>query len=217
MNSHARAQPRRQAFFEIAALGTANAVAGVTMKAVIIFALALSTLLSCNAAAQSRQEIIVSTADQRMYFYENGYRRASFSVSTSKFGLGSGNRSFRTPVGLLQIQKKVGDLAPEGTVFKALRPTGEILRANTPGRDPIVTRILCLNGLESQNRNAAARCIYIHGTPAERFIGRPASYGCIRMKSRDIVRLYERVQVGAAVLITPERIRSTLIGASFAR
>ena len=202
---------------EIAALGTANAMGDITMKAFITFALALFTLLTGHAAAQSRQEIIVSTADQRMYFYENGYRRASFPVSTSKFGVGSGSQSFRTPVGLLQVHKKVGDLAPEGTVFKALHPTGEILRANTPGRDPIVTRILCLNGLESQNRNAAARCIYIHGTPAERFIGRPASYGCIRMKSRDIVRLYEQVQVGAAVLITPERIRSTLIGASFSR
>ncbi len=202
---------------EIAALGTANAIGGGMTKACITFALALFTLLSGNAAAENRQEIIVSTADQRMYFYENGYRRASFPVSTSRFGVGSGNQSFRTPVGLLQVQKKVGDLAPEGAVFKALHPTGEILRANTPGRDPIVTRILCLSGMESQNRNAAARCIYIHGTPAERFIGRPASYGCIRMRSHDIVRLYEQVQVGAAVLITPERVRSTLIGVSFSR
>ena len=152
-----------------------------------------------------------------MYFYENGIRRASFAVSTSKFGLGSGNRSFRTPLGVLQIYKKVGDQTPEGTVFKALRPTGEILRPNTPGRDPIVTRILCLNGLETQNRNAASRCIYIHGTPDERKIGRPASYGCVRMKSHDIVRLFDRVQLGATVLITPERIRTSLIGTSFWR
>ncbi len=187
------------------------------MKAFIASISALLALLCRDAAAQSRQEIIISTTDQRMYLFENGTRLASFPVSTSKFGLGSGNRSFRTPLGVLQIHKKVGDQMPEGTVFKALRPTGEILRPNTPGRDPIVTRILCLNGLESQNRNAAARCIYIHGTPAEHKIGRPASYGCVRMKSRDIVRLYDRVQLGATVLITSAHMRTSLIGASFSR
>jgi lipoprotein-anchoring transpeptidase ErfK/SrfK len=187
------------------------------MKALIASILAVFMLPVAEVSAQSTQEIIVSTADQRMYLYENGIRRASFPVSTSKFGVGSANRSFRTPVGLLQVHKKVGDSMPVGTVFKALRPTGEILPPNTPGRDPIVTRVLCLTGLEAHNRNAASRCIYIHGTPEERSIGRPASYGCIRMKSRDIVRLYERVQLGAVVLVTPERIRSALIGASFAR
>lgn len=185
------------------------------MKAFIASLTAILALLSPTAVAQTRQEIIVSTADQRMYFYENGIRRASFSVSTSKFGLGSATRSYRTPVGILQVYKKVGAQTPEGTVFKALRPTGEILRPNTPGRDPIVTRVLCLNGLENQNRNAAARCIYIHGTPEERKIGRPASYGCVRMKSKDIVRLFDRVQLGATVLITPERIRTSWIAASF--
>ena len=187
------------------------------MKAFVAITLAIFMLPAGKLAAQSTQEIIVSTADQKMYLYENGIRRASFSVSTSKFGVGSTNRSFRTPLGLMQIHKKVGDSMPEGTVFKALRPTGEVLRPNAPGRDPIVTRVMCLNGLESQNRNAASRCIYIHGTPEERFIGRPASYGCIRMKSRDIVRLYERVQLGAVVLVTPERVRTSFIGASFAR
>jgi lipoprotein-anchoring transpeptidase ErfK/SrfK len=187
------------------------------MKALIQCLLTLVMLLSREALAQSRQQIIVSTTDQRMYFYENGSRKASFPVSTSKFGLGSANRSFCTPLGLMAINRKVGEQMPEGTVFKALRPTGEVLRPNTPGRDPIVTRILCLSGLESQNANAASRCIYIHGTPEERNIGRPASYGCIRMRSRDIVKLFDRVDLGATVYVTPEHLRTSLIGASFSR
>ena len=73
--------------------------------------------------------------------------------------------------------------------------------ANSPGRDPIVTRILWLRGRESQNANAFARDIYIHGTPEERLIGTPASYGCVRMRSTDVVQLYNIVGVGAAVTI----------------
>jgi hypothetical protein len=71
----------------------------------------------------------------------------------------------------------------------------------SPGRDPIVTRILWLRGREPQNANAYARTIYIHGTPEERNIGHPASYGCIRMRSSDIVNLYEIVGRGAQVTI----------------
>ncbi|HEY5814197.1 MAG TPA: L,D-transpeptidase, partial [Terrimicrobiaceae bacterium] len=80
--------------------------------------------------------------------------------------------------------------------------TGEILPANAPGRDPIVTRILWLEGLEAQNENAYDRYIYIHGTPEERNIGLAASYGCIRMRSNDVITLYDIVGVGAKVLIT---------------
>jgi len=86
-------------------------------------------------------------------------------------------------------------------VFKDRRRTGEIVLPDSPGRDPIVTRILWLRGLEPQTANAFSRYIYIHGTPEERFIGTPASYGCIRMRSSDIINLYENVGVGAEVTI----------------
>ena len=69
------------------------------------------------------------------------------------------------------------------------------------GRDPIVTRILWLRGREPQNANAFARTIYIHGTPEERNIGRPVSYGCIRMRSIDVIQLFGIVGQGAQVTI----------------
>jgi len=82
-------------------------------------------------------------------------------------------------MGELEIADKIGDGAPAGTVFKDRRRTGEVVGVNAPGRDPIVTRIIWLRGREGQNANAFRRDIYIHGTPEERNIGRPASYGCI--------------------------------------
>src|SRR6266581_457498 len=106
-----------------------------------------------------------------------------------------------TPLGQLQIAEKIGGNAPPGSVFKDRRRTGEIIQANAPGRDPIVTRILWLRGLEAENANAFGRDIYIHGTPEEWKIGWPASYGCIRMRSSEIIQLYDIVGIGAAVTI----------------
>jgi hypothetical protein len=61
---------------------------------------------------------------------------------------------------------------------------------------------LWLKGLEAQNQNAYRRYIYIHGTAAERLVGTPASFGCIRMKSADVIELFDMVGVGTKVDIT---------------
>jgi hypothetical protein len=63
-----------------------------------------------------------------------------------------------------------------------------------------------LRGLQASNQHAFSRCIYIHGTPQEKLIGRPASYGCIRMKSRDVAALYAQLPLGAIVEIVPDKL-----------
>ena len=95
---------------------------------------------------------------------------------------------------------------PSGAVIKNRIPTGEVVGVDTPGRDAIVSRVIWLRGMETQNRAARDRCIYIHGTPEERRIGQPASFGCIRMRSRDIIDLYDRVHIGTHLLITLRKI-----------
>jgi len=137
---------------------------------------------------------------------QNGAKVATYPVSTSKFGLGDFWGRMTTPLGYLAVAKKIGDHAPAGAVFHNRRFTGEILAPNAPGRDPVITRIIWLRGLEGQNAHAFPRCIYIHGTPEEKTIGRPASYGCIRMKSSDITALYNQVPLGAIVQIVPDRL-----------
>jgi len=122
------------------------------------------------------------------------------------FGLGDGWGRMTTPLGYLAVEKKIGDNVPVGAVFHKRRLTGEVLQPNAPGRDPITTRIIWLRGLEAQNAHAFQRCIYIHGTPEENKIGRPASYGCIRMKSKDVAELYDQVSLGAVVQIIPDRL-----------
>ena len=155
--------------------------------------------LSSCATRDKSHVMVVSVKDQKMALYKKGQRVATYPISTSKFGVGSRHGSNRTPLGKLEVARKIGGGAPLGMVFKSRRPTGEILRPNSPGRDPIVTRILWLRGLEPHNRNTFGRFIYIHGTPEERKIGSPASYGCIRMRSRDVADLYRQVGLGAKV------------------
>jgi lipoprotein-anchoring transpeptidase ErfK/SrfK len=162
------------------------------------FAIVLS---SCAAPRDTEHHIVVSVHDQKLALLEKGNLVATYPVSTSKFGLSDRPGSFGTPLGELEIADKIGDGAPAGTVFKDRRRTGEVVGVNAPGRDPIITRIIWLRGREAQNANAFRRDIYIHGTPEERNIGRPASYGCIRMRSVDIVNLYSQVGQGAQVSI----------------
>jgi len=134
-----------------------------------------------------------------MVVFNRGVEIARYDVSTSKFGVGDRPGSYATPLGEMVVKQKIGAGQPSGMKFKSRRPTGEIVQPNAPGRDPIVSRILWLKGLEAQNRRAFDRGIYIHGTAEEWSIGRPASYGCIRMRSRDVIQLFNTVGVGTRV------------------
>ena len=161
------------------------------------------TLLTVGCADQHHQ-IVVSVPEQRMVLLDDGVPIAFYPVSTSRFGLGDAPGSNATPLGELEIAEKIGGGAPLGMKFKSRVPTGEIVPVDAPGRDPVVTRILWLRGLDATNAHAYERYIYIHGTPEERNVGQPASYGCVRMRSRDVAALYEEVGKGARVFIRNE-------------
>lgn len=160
---------------------------------------------SCAATTTAQRDSLnlleVSVPTQKMMLYRQGELVRTYPVSTSKFGLGDEKGSYRTPPGKLEVAEKIGAGKPAGAVFKSRQWTGEVIRPNAPGRDPIVSRILWLKGLEPQNQNAYSRCIYIHGTAAESDIGKPMSYGCVRMKSKDVIDLHDRVGEGTRVFI----------------
>ena len=178
--------------------------------------LASLMLCQCGANYDTRSKMIVSVREQKLLLTRDGAPVKAYNISTSKFGLGSNSGSNRTPLGKLQVAKKIGGSSPQGMVFKSRRPTGEVLRPNAPGRDPIVSRIMWLHGKESQNRNTFRRCIYIHGTPEEWRLGTPASYGCIRMSSSDVVDLYKRIGVGAEVQVIRGPLTATQEGQRYA-
>jgi lipoprotein-anchoring transpeptidase ErfK/SrfK len=135
----------------------------------------------------------------------------TYSVSTASRGAGEKNGSLCTPRGRHIVRAKIGAGQPLNAVFVRRRPTGEVwtpaLHAQCPGRDWILTRILWLSGCEpGRNRlgdvDTMRRYIYIHGSPDTAEMGKPGSIGCIRMRNRDIVELFERVPAYTPVNIT---------------
>ena len=112
------------------------------------------------SSARQLEQIVMGLAHGHWLFsLAPDHREATFDVR-------------RTPLGKMEIAKKIGGGAPLGMKFKNRRPTGEIVPIDAPGRDPIVTRILWLKGLEAQNRRAYSRTIYIHGTAEEKPLSR---------------------------------------------
>jgi L,D-transpeptidase-like protein len=171
-----------------------------------LLAVSFASALQATSTFEIPNRVVISVQDQKLMLLQNGAKVATYPVSTSKFGIGDDRGRMTTPLGWLQVAKKIGDNAPAGAVFHNRRWTGEILRPNAPGRDPITTRIIWLRGLEERNAHAFNRCIYIHGTPEEKYIGRPASYGCIRMKARDVAMLYNQLPLGSFVQIVSDRL-----------
>jgi len=173
----------------------------------LVLVLVLINLARSGAlAAPLSADMIVSVPEQELALVDRGKVITRYSISTSKFGTGDSNASYHTPLGTLFVSAKIGDRLPVGAVIKNRIPTGEIVSVDAPGRDAIVSRVIWLRGMETQNQKARDRCIYIHGTPEERRIGKPASFGCIRMRSRDIIDLYDRIHIGTHVMITLRRI-----------
>jgi len=147
-------------------------------------------------------KIRISVRRQQLVLKSGRKKLAEYPVSTSRFGLGSKEGSFKTPTGKFRISEKIGDGMPVGTVFKSRRPvkaTQKLLQEE----DLVMTRILWLDGLQRRNANTHDRYVYIHGTNHEERIGTAASHGCVRMKNADLLELFEEVKVGTLVEIAP--------------
>ena len=158
-------------------------------------------------------KIIVDLARQRLDLLDdNGELLRSWPVSTAANGAGEETGSCCTPRGEHIVRARIGAGMPVNTVFVGRRPTGEVytpeLGEIEPERDWILSRILWLSGKEPGrnrlgSRDTMQRYIYIHGTPDERFAQEPQSHGCIRMRNRDLVELFDLVPV-----YTPVDIRA---------
>ena len=159
-------------------------------------------------------KILVSIARQRLTVFDDAGRAVrSYPVSTAAQGAGERSGSFRTPRGKHLVRAKIGAGQPSGAVFVARRASGEVhspaLAAEHPHRDWILTRILWLSGCEpGVNRlgdvDTMRRFVYIHGTPDTEPVGTPGSHGCIRMRNRDVIELFDLVPVYTPVEISED-------------
>src|SRR5579872_2508708 len=149
--------------------------------------LAITLLLGMPALAQSAENVpneppnriaIVSLVDRKMAVMENGEVIAVFQVAV-------GAAASPSPTGKFQIVNRVSNPTyyRPGTVI----PTGK--------DNPVGTRWIGLN----------QKGYGIHGTNAPKSVGHAASHGCIRLRNRDVERLFTMLRVGDQVEIHGER------------
>jgi len=151
-------------------------------------------------ATEPPTKIDISIPDQCLTLKRGDETLYSYPISTSRFGIGTEEGSFKTPTGQFCIGEKIGHDMPSGTIFQSRVPLapGDPL---PPTEDLVMSRILWLGGLEEDNANTRERFIYIHGTKHEDKIGRPASHGCIRMRNADVIELFDLVDEDTPVVI----------------
>ena len=145
----------------------------------------------------------VSLDHQTLDLSINGNQVRTFSISTSEKGMGFEEGSLRTPTGRFRISEKIGAGEPLFTIFVARTPVGIWDSNKSTDDDLILTRILRLEGLDPENENTMDRYIYIHGTNQEDQIGTPSSHGCVRLSNRDMLELFDAVNVGTEITISP--------------
>ncbi len=160
--------------------------------------------------AEFDQFVYVAAKRQRLYLIAQDKITETYIISSAKNGIGNLQGSFQTPEGLHKIAEKIGDGLPLNTVIKQKIPTQNIAETVadpvSTDLDYITTRILHLRG-EEEGINSGARQdsylrgIFIHGTHEEGLLGNAASKGCIRMANKDVVDLFDHVEVGTFVII----------------
>ena len=156
-------------------------------------------------------EIEISITNQELILREDSGVIKTYKISTSKFGEGSTENSFKTPLGKHEIKKMIGKDVIIGGRFIGRVHTGEVFPIYSDQEiyvkeDVVQSRILWLSGLENNiNKgigvDSFARYIYIHGTPEEWLLGSKASKGCIRMSNKDVIELFDKVHEGMIVNI----------------
>ena len=148
----------------------------------------------------SHCRIEVSLDRQQVALFRDGEKVFEAFASTAANGAGFEEGSYRTPTGKFVVRERIGEGAPLHTSFKGRLPR-KIWRGEKLD-DAILTRILWLHGIDSENSNTYLRYIYFHGTNAEDLIGRPASHGCIRLANKQMLELFELTSIGTAVQIS---------------
>jgi len=131
-----------------------------------------------GAADVAKRVVLVSLPDRKLAVLEDGIVLAQFQVAV-------GASDSPSPTGEFQIVNRVSN--PTYYHAGSVIPTGK--------DNPVGTRWL---GLSQKGYG-------IHGTNLPRSIGHAASHGCIRLRNRDMERLFGMLRVGDVVKIRSER------------
>ncbi|MDX2099538.1 MAG: L,D-transpeptidase [Leptolyngbyaceae cyanobacterium bins.59] len=125
--------------------------------------------------------LMVDLSDRRVYLYQNNQVRGSYP-------LGIGQTGWETPTGTFKVIQMRRNPSWKHPITGAVVPSGP--------QNPLGTRWI---GFWSDGHSLVG----FHGTNQESSIGRAVSHGCLRMRNRDIVALYDQVSEGTPVTVRP--------------
>ena len=132
--------------------------------------------------------IVISQSARKLYLVLEGGAALVYPVAVAKRGM--------EWTGSAHVATKYvePDWSPPEMVRRDHPGLPEVVPGGSPN-NPMGARAIALDRDE----------IAIHGTTRamRASIGAAASYGCIRMRNEDVIDLYDRVQVGALVVMTP--------------
>ena len=137
------------------------------------------------ASHQTPGTVIIDTKNTFLYFVLN-------DTQAMRYGIGVGREGF-TWSGEQNVARKTEwpDWHPPAEML-VRQPYLPRFMAGGPG-NPLGARAMYLGETEYR----------IHGTNKPDTIGKRVSSGCIRLTNEDVVDLYERVKVGAKVIVLP--------------
>ena len=136
---------------------------------------------------QAPGTIVVSTSERRLYYVLGGGQAI-------RYGIGVGRPGFEwAGVKTVTAKQEWPAWTPPAEMLKRRPDLPRHMRGGI--ENPLGARALYLF---DGNRDTLYR---IHGTNEPEKIGRAVSSGCIRMRNIDVVDLYNRVPVGAKVIV----------------
>lgn len=131
--------------------------------------------------------IVIDTNEHMLYLVEEGGK-------ARRYGVGTGKPGFEW-AGSHKVTRKAEwpDWRPPAEMIAREKKKGRILPAHMKGgpQNPMGARALYLG----------STLYRIHGTNQPTTIGGAVSSGCIRMRNEDVIDLYNRVPVGATVIV----------------
>lgn len=132
--------------------------------------------------------IVIDTQQNFLYLVEDGGKARRYGVGTGKPGFEwAGSHK-------VTRKREWPDWRPPAEMIARERARGRVLPSHMEGgpNNPLGARALYLG----------STLYRIHGTNQPWTIGRAVSSGCIRMRNEDVIELYERVKVGATVVVS---------------
>ena len=134
--------------------------------------------------------LVLRLGERRLYLVDDDTR-----FPAESFPVAIGKEGWETPVGKYHVEEMV--VHPDFLKYdNSVTPARPIKRIPPGPLNPLGERWIGFAHGEGWT-------LGFHGTPNPELIGQAVSHGCVRMRNADVVKVYERVQVGTPVLVEP--------------